>query len=115
MGFPRIIDDGLFYKVQAGRKHRYKNRGPNGDFVNLFTGLMFNLNDGHPMHISTIQPNRKTIAHRLVSYGHARRLKGADKLSINYPPFERRVLDFLKNELKPADLQSTADDEAEQS
>ena len=54
---PRIIDDGLFYKVQAGRKHRYKKPWPQRDIINLFTGLMFNVNDGHPMHISAV-PSR---------------------------------------------------------
>lgn len=110
--FPRVVDDGLFYKAQAGRNHRFKNRGPSGNFVNLFTGLLWNVNDGHPMHITTIQPNKKKIARRLVSYGHVRRLKGADKLSINYPTFERRVLEFL-TEVKPEDILPEEENEAE--
>lgn len=100
--YPRIISDELFYQAQASRGKRYQNRGPNGDFVNLFSGILHNARDGHPMHITTIQPRGKTYR-RLVSYGHQKRLAGADPLSLNYPDFERAVLSFLK-EVKVEDI-----------
>ncbi len=82
--FPAVIDQRLFDRAQAAGKQRYRERGPSGKFVNLFTGIIFGT-DGHPCHVLTTYckkmkagtVDRVYIQRRFVSYGHT--LRGTDK------------------------------------
>lgn len=101
--YPAVIEESLWHQAQASKKRRKKHKGPNGDFVNLFTGLVRNAHDGFPMHVQTTRIDRKDVQRRLVSYGHLSGVEGADSVSIPYPEFERAVLQFL-NEIDPSAL-----------
>jgi len=101
--YPRIISDELYELAQAARSSRLQKRGPSGKFVNLFPSLLHCSVDGQPMHLVTIQPKKKTIARRFVSYGHIRRVNGACNLSINCPTFEQAILKNLLC-IKPSDI-----------
>lgn len=108
--YPRIIEDGLWYRAQAAKATRLKHKGPNSDFFSLFSGLVFNARDGHPCHVGTTRnyqfkgnPIKRPKQRRLYSYGHLRKLKGACPLSFDYYLFEAACLQFL-SELRAADL-----------
>jgi DNA invertase Pin-like site-specific DNA recombinase len=95
--YPAVVDEPLFYRAQAAKARNAKKKGPNGSFVNLFTGLVFNANDGHPMHLQvTTGGPRKQAQRRLVSYGHHRKIPGSDPASVDLDDFERAVLSELR-------------------
>jgi len=104
--YPRIIADDLFYRVQSARKARFTARGRSGNFVNLFTGLVFG-SDGFPRHIQTARWLRKDgslyIQRRFTSWGHIMGLKGASGVSYDYYSFEAYVLAALE-EIRASDL-----------
>lgn len=104
--FPRLIPDALYHQAQALRVKRYIARGHRGDWVNCLQGLMVNGNDGHAVHIQCMMPNSKRVDRRLISYGHLKRVKGADRTTLTYEPFERRLLNELYW-LKASDLMPT--------
>ncbi len=118
--FPAVIEQGLFDRAQAACKQRYRERGPSGKFVNLFSGIIFG-KDGHPVHVETghcRKPSGKVfIQRRLVSHGHTTR--GTDKkgtkrvrdqkacsIGMNYNAVERAVLANLI-ELKASQLKTS--------
>lgn len=105
--YPRIIADELFYECQAVKKSRAKRKGPTGDFVNLFRGLVW-FPDGHKGHLQTTRSKLKNgkpyVQKRFVSYGWMRRLPDSCSITIDYHKFEDIVLAVLNN-ITPADLQ----------
>jgi DNA invertase Pin-like site-specific DNA recombinase len=105
--YPRLISDELWYKAQQSKANRKRHKGPNGNFVNLFTGLIYNGHDKTKCHIQSTRAKRKNgniyIQRRLVSDGHKKRLKGSSKITCNYKDLESAILYFLK-ELKTSDL-----------
>lgn len=104
--YPAVIDEGLWYRAQSTKIRRTKLKGPITNFINLFTGLIFNGNDSHAMHIQTTRANRAGRTHvqrRLVSYGGKNKVAGSCPVSINYYDFEKAVLMRLM-ELRDADL-----------
>jgi hypothetical protein len=100
-----MIDSDLFYSAAAGRAERRNQRGPSGDFVNLFVGLVQNKADNCPCHIHTSSQKRakNDIMRRFVSYNFLKGVKGSCPLSVDYALFERVILDCLR-EISPSDL-----------
>ncbi len=96
--FPCIVDEGLFYRVQAALDGRKKGGGPVTGTPNLFNGILYNAVDGHRMVVNG--SNGRTV---LVSAGAVRKVPGVPYRSIGYDLFERAILSRLR-ELKPRDV-----------
>jgi DNA invertase Pin-like site-specific DNA recombinase len=110
--YPALIPEKLFMRAQGAREQRTGIRGASdGGWVNLFTGLVFNVKDRASMLTMTVTPKGKESSRRLVSYGHVKKEKGADPVSVNYDQFEAAILDFMR-EVKVSDIvpQTPADD-----
>jgi hypothetical protein len=110
--YPAVIPLDLWHRAQSSKTARKKQKGrKSGDFVNLFTGIIFG-SDGYPLHIAT---SRQLTAkgyvkqRRLVSFGHIRGIKGACPYSINYFVIAKIILDNLLH-LKASDLMPEHDD-----
>jgi uncharacterized small protein (DUF1192 family) len=103
--YPAVVDESLWYRAQASKDRRKKHKGPNTEFVNLFTGAVVNAHDGQPMHVQTSPLGKSKRQRRLVSYGHLSKVKGADPVSVPYSEFESAVLRYL-NEVSLEDLQN---------
>jgi DNA invertase Pin-like site-specific DNA recombinase len=105
--YPAVIDEGLFYRVQQDLDSRRQKRGRKGDFANLFQGIVWNARDGEKCHIATTRTKRKSgdiyLQRRLVSYGHLRKIEGADPRGFDYFAFEQHLLTYL-SELDPKTL-----------
>lgn len=96
--YPRVIEEELWHQAQADKQQRRKLRGRNGDFVNLFKGLLVNAHDGSKMHMQTTRAPRDGhiyVQRRLVSEAHSNKLHGADPVSVPYLVFEGVVLKYL--------------------
>lgn len=108
--FPPVLNEDLFYQVQAGMKARFRVLGRPGEFeTNLFTGIVFHAEDRTKMSVHTFRQatteGGETKPYRYLTSGATangslRRGKG---LSFPYPPFEQAVLQAL-SELTPADV-----------
>jgi DNA invertase Pin-like site-specific DNA recombinase len=97
--FPPIIDEATFYRAQQILDHRRSGGGAVPDrATNLFTGMLYNAEDGERMVLST--SNGKPV---LVSGGAIRMKSGCPFRSIPAALFETAVLAELK-ELKPDDV-----------
>ena len=106
--YPAVIDEPLWYRAQVAKAKKLKMKGPNGQFVNLFTGIVFNAHDGQAMHIQVSRTPREEgvyVQRRLVSSGHTEKRPGSDPVSVDYFDFEAVVLSYL-NEVRPEDLGS---------
>ncbi len=110
--YPAVIPLDLWHYAQSSKTARRKQKGrKGGDFVNLFTGIIFG-SDGYPLHIAT---SRQLTAkgyvkrRRLVSFGHIRGIKGACPISIDYWTVENIILDNLLH-LEASDLMPARDD-----
>ena len=103
--YPAAIEEALWVKAEAARKAKVKMKGPSGQFVNLFVGLVFNANDGYAMHIQTSPNHDGSRQRRLVSYGHSSKVPGTDGVTVKYSAFEDAVLGHLW-ELKAEDLEA---------
>ena len=99
--YPPVIPDGLWYRARAVIDARKQAKGRNGQFVNLFVGLL-RMPDGHPAHIQTITSG-KPVRRRLVSAGHRDKVKGSCGLSVDYWKAEKYLLAMLY-QIKPTDL-----------
>ena len=97
--YPRIIDDNLFYRVQAGLKRRTRvHRGkPYATVPNLFTGLVHDARDGSLCHIT-----QNGNGQRLVSSGAIKGKRGSTFLAIPYPVFENAFLRWIV-EIEPSE------------
>lgn len=108
--FPPVVNEDLFYQVQAGMKARFRVLGRPGEFeTNLFTGIVFHAEDRTRMSVHTFRQatteGGETRPYRYLTSGatangSTRRGKG---LSFPYPPFEQAALQAL-SELTPADV-----------
>lgn len=103
--YPPVIDETLWYRAQSKKAEHKKLKGPSSQFINLFTGLLYNAHDGQPMYLATTRHKRKTVQRRLISYGHQSKQEGSDPVSVLYDQFETVVLAYL-NEINPEDLES---------
>jgi DNA invertase Pin-like site-specific DNA recombinase len=101
--YPAVVDEAMWYRAQAAKERRKRQKGPNTEFINLFTGLVFNAHDGYRMHAQTTR-REGYVQRRLVSYGHLSKVQGTDPVTVPYHEFERIVLRNL-SELDMADLQ----------
>ncbi len=102
--YPAVVDEPLYHRAQAAKARNLKKKGPSGDFVNLFTGLVYNANDGHPMHLQVTRGSRRNKARRrLVSYGHLRKIPRSDPVGVDLDDFERAVLSELR-EIREEDV-----------
>lgn len=113
--YPAAVDEGLWYRAQAMRDKNRRKKGPSGQFVNLFTGLLFNGFDKSAMHVETTRQPRdggkKYVQRRLVSWDHKRKVPGACGVSVDYFDFERAILTFLRD-VDPAELERVEDKRA---
>jgi hypothetical protein len=105
--YPAIITEELWLQAQAKKENNKKAKGPNGKFVNLFTGNVFNAVDGYAMHLQTTRQTKVNtyVQRRFVSYGHLRKLGQSNPLTVSLPEFEKHILSHL-TELNPEDLKS---------
>lgn len=103
--YPPAIEEPLWFRAQGKKRDNLRKKGRNTQFINLFTGLLTDINDGCPMHIQAARlPSGKT-QRRLVSYGHVRSMPGSDFVSVDYTEFERQAL-YALSEIFPDDLVS---------
>lgn len=106
--YPPVIDEQLWSRAQAAKAKKRKKKGPNAGFINLFTGLLINANDGCAMHIQTTR-NKKVkggyVQRRLVSYGHRSSQIDSDPVSIDYYAFEELFLKYV-SEVRIDDLET---------
>jgi DNA invertase Pin-like site-specific DNA recombinase len=106
--YPAVIDEALWLRAQTAKANNLKKKGPNGQFVNLVTGIVYNAHDGLAMHIQTTRAKREEgvyVQRRLVSYGHDEKLPGADPVSVAYFDLEEALLRHLA-EIRAEDLGS---------
>lgn len=101
--YPAAISESLFLEAQASKSLRKHRKGPSkGDFTNLFSGLLQNSHDGHPMHIQTTR-SKTGVQKRLVSYGSLKGMSGSDSVTVGYQEFESLFLNYV-SELQLSDL-----------
>ena len=97
--YPAVVEEPLFYAVQAGLKSRRKMCGRAGQGVaNLFTGLVRDARDD-----STLTMVDKGEGRQLVSSKAQRGLPGSRYMAFSYDLFERAFLDFVRD-VTPADV-----------
>lgn len=106
--YPRVVDEALWDRAQAGRKSIPQRKGPVKDFVNLFVGLVTNVVDGHVMHVTRTQAPDGPVHRRFTSYGRIRSLPGACSVTFKYEVFEHFFLVHV-SELKASDLEPKID------
>jgi DNA invertase Pin-like site-specific DNA recombinase len=100
--FPAVIDEALFYKVQAAMDGRLKGGGRTTGTPNLFNGILYDARDGRRMTVNGCGGKKV-----LVSSGAIRKMKGSAFHSVRYDIFEHELLDRLE-ELTAADVLSKA-------
>jgi len=106
--YPAAVDEGLWLRAQVAKANNTKKKGPNGQFVNLVTGIVFNAHDGLAMHCQTTRAQLESsvyVQRRLVSYGHTNKLAGSDPVSVPYFEMEEALLRHLA-EIRAEDLGS---------
>lgn len=101
--YPRVIEDNLWYRSQAARATRKKQKGPNSQFLNIFPGLVFCSQDQSKMHVFSSPNSNGGRVRRLVSYKHKMKEGGACSVTMDYDQFEQAVLSYL-SEISPSDL-----------
>ena len=99
--YPRVIDDDVFYRVQAVLSGRKRVSGPRAGVRNLFSGLIFDSRDGSPMVVLN-KGKGKYGGLRLVS-GNSRDGSGPKYVSLPHDRFERAFLGHMST-LKPEDI-----------
>lgn len=102
--YPAVITQELWHRAQSVKDGNKRKKGPSGKFVNLFSGLVKNAKDGHPMHIQTTR-NGEYLQRRLVSYGHVSKVEASDSVSVDYFSMESMLLSQL-SEIRMEDLRS---------
>ena len=102
--YPRLVEDGLWYQARAAIEARKKAPGRNGEFVNLFTGLV-KFPDGYPGRIkATTWQRQGATGTPLPHFGGLQGQDcGACKLSADYDKVERYALAMLR-QVEPSDL-----------
>lgn len=106
--YPAVISQAMWDRVQLVKSKNRRMKGPTAQFVNLFTGIIFDAVDGQPMHIQTTRSKRTNgvnIQRRFVSYGHRSMLANSNSISVAYWELEEMFLSHV-NELRPSDLLS---------
>lgn len=97
--FPVAIDEKTWLAAQQACNNRSVERGPSGDFCNLFVGLIHHVIDDCPCHIYTYQQKRadgrKVIFRRLKSYRATCGEPGASTETFDLMEFEKLVLKTL--------------------
>ena len=97
--YPAVIDEPLFYSVQAALKSRRTMAGRAGKSVpNLFTGMIRDARDK-----ATLNMIDKGEGRQLVSSKALRGVPGSRYLAFGYDLFERAFLAFV-SDLTPADV-----------
>jgi DNA invertase Pin-like site-specific DNA recombinase len=96
--YPVVVDEALFYRVQAALDARKSGGGPTTGTPNLFSGVLHNAVDGCRMVVNSSHGHKV-----LTSAGAVRKAPGSDGSVIGYEFFERAVLAQLQ-ELKPEDV-----------
>jgi len=109
--YPAVIDEPLFYRVQAALTKRVRQRGPRGTGVrNLFTGILRNYDDGCAMQI--VHKGKRSAGPSIVSAGAKRGQKGSVYVSFPYDVFEHAFLkwttELKARDIVPASVQPTA-------
>lgn len=98
--YPSLTDEDTFLQASAARENRRIERGPSGDFVNLFTGTIIHAVDNCPMNLYTYQQRRadgrRVIFRRLKSQNAMDNLPDASTETVDLPAFEQVVLRHLR-------------------
>lgn len=97
--YPAVIDEATWLAAQSAAANRTKEKGPNGDYVNLWVGLVHHAIDDCPCHIySSVKvyaDKTRKINRRLKSYRAIKNEKGSSTATIDVPQFERTILQTL--------------------
>lgn len=101
--YPKIIDEKTWLDAQQARRNRFIERGPSGDWVNLFTGLVWHAKDQCRATIYSYhqkrKDGRKIIFRRLKSTNCQMSVKGASTATVCATMFEKSMLHFIWNDL----------------
>lgn len=109
--YPEIVSETIWEQANAALDRRKSERGPSSKFVNLFSGLVWNVNDDCQASIYSYQQPRKKngkVTHkvtirRLKSIKAAYNVPGADHATVDLDTFEYCVL-FCLEGIDPANL-----------
>ena len=105
--YPSIFkNENTWIKANAKLDLRAVERGPSGDYVNLFQSITFNVNDNCPMYLSTYQQKRKSgkiINRRLKSKNAELGVTGADTATVDLNAFEFAFLKSVTG-INPANI-----------
>ena len=104
-----IVSETMWEQANAALDKRKSERGPSKGFVNLFQGLVWNVNDNCPANVYTYQQPRrkggktthKVTVRRLKSQQATNNVPGADHATIDLETFEYCVLWCLEG-INPA-------------
>ncbi len=108
--FPAITDKDTWEAANAALDRRYVERGPTGDFINIFTGLVFHAIDRCPAHVATgsnYAGGKRKVARRLISSLAHYRVAGASRETVELSMFERAVLRDLREAKLPEPAKKT--------
>ncbi len=110
--FKAITNEDTWEAANAALDRRYIERGPTGDFVNIFTGLVFHAVDRCPAHVATgsnYAGGKRKVARRLISSLAHYRVLGASRETVELSMFERAVLRDLCEAKLPEHIKKTPD------
>lgn len=93
--YPPIIDEKIWDMANAAMDSRSLERGPSGDFVNLFTGMVVNGFDGSVCQITGSSPKHKASIRRIKSQAAVMHLPGSCLATIDLVRFEWHFLQSL--------------------
>lgn len=114
--YPSIFkNEDTWIKANAKLDLRSVERGPSGDYVNLFQSITFNINDDCPMYLYTYQQNRKSgkvINRRLKSKNAAMNVPNSDTATVDLDAFEFAFLQSVCG-INPAAIGKQDNHEAE--
>lgn len=98
--YPPIIDEETWIKANAAMDNRTQERGPSGNYIPLFTGLVINVNDDSPANIysyTRISKGKRKLERRLKSVSAIQKAPGADTATIDLESFEQIILSIVRH------------------
>lgn len=97
--YPAIIDEEVWLAANAASDNRTNEKGPSGDFVNVFVGLVQNVWDKCPVHICSYQQTRangeKVTFRRLKSYNAIQNIPNSCTATVEVSDFEQAIFRHL--------------------
>ena len=101
--YPAIIDEETWLQANAALDHRTTERGESSEFINLFQGLVINVNDMCPANMYTYQQWRgkkgskeKITIRRLKSRDADAKVVGSDTATVDFIAFQNAIMASLQ-------------------